>query len=218
MVELKISWLEAGCKRWWVKNDIVLSVESASLFTGDPKLAAIHAGAGNEDEDYKPVYDLNLRIKVNNPLPEVFQDTPIAILPDIPMMEKGTDEANTRRKVWEIIGVKSGLPFRAGLTVHQNRGSWSSTPHSFEKEALLSPKPIGFWEQFAYITNPAHGWGIQTRIGRIAGQMIDDIVTIGDRDMLSIPLGSHPVIAGPDYQLAYFWVYTADDITAVEKF
>lgn len=136
---------------------------------------------------------------------------------------KGNLEDNTARDVYPIIN-DPGLLFRAGLTVHASRGSWSSLPHKFEAEEILTPRPMPFYEQFAYVTDPPGGWGAQVRIGHVYHEFPDSrfdglqftnrIEVIRDRDILEIPLGSHPVTGGPGVRLMYFWIYSTSGPTA----
>lgn len=141
--------------------------------------------------------------------------------------EVGKAEGGYLRMVYTFAGPRSGLPVRAGLTVHSAQGSWSSwPPHAFERQALMNPGPVDFVEKFAYLTWPPGGWGVQVRKGTFpeqnitagshmsvyphaSGGLVDEITLIKDRDILPIPAGSHPVVAGPGYRLAYFWCYTA---------
>lgn len=146
---------------------------------------------------------------------------------------KGKLKDGTARDVYPIFN-DPALPFRAGLTVHAAHGTWSSLPHAFEAAEILTPRPMPFYEQFAYITFPPGGWGVQVRIGhlyatpRVVGsytvgsydgnsdvqptedynlEWVKDAVVIRDRDILDIPLGSHPASGGPGIQLCYFWAY-----------
>jgi hypothetical protein len=128
---------------------------------------------------------------------------------------KGSDVDGTARDVYPIIN-DPRLPFRAGLTVHAARGTWSSLPHKFEAEEILTPRPMPFYEKFAYVTDPPGGWGVQMRIGHLARQdqygaersdWTNGATVFRDRDIWNIPLGSHPVVGGPGVRLCYFWAY-----------
>lgn len=135
---------------------------------------------------------------------------------------KGNADEGTLRDVYPIFN-DPALSFRAGLTVHSARGTWSSLPHEFEREEILTPRPMPFYEQFAYVTDPPGGWGIQVRIGhhfqefaesRWDGHKFESAIeVIRDRDILDIPLGSHPVTGGPGMKLCYFWAYWSDPAT-----
>lgn len=149
------------------------------------------------------------------------------------VLDKGSKEDGTYRKVYPFLN-SSLLPFRAGLTVHGARGTWSSLPHEFEREEILTPRPMPFYEKFAYVTDPPGAWGIQTRIGHLYDTLfegdvmppnddsgmtfVNDATVVRDRDILSIPLGSHPVSGGPGVILAYFWCYWGGNLQAREKF
>jgi hypothetical protein len=146
--------------------------------------------------------------------------------PDFTRWDKGELEDGTRRYVYPILNHPS-LPFRAGLTIHVTKGTWSSLPHEFEREEILLPRPMPFYEKVAYVTEEPGGWGIQTRIGHLYGgprveplrqdyyydfgdrdsHWVNDTVTIRDRDILDIPLGSHPVCFGPGLRGGYFWIF-----------
>lgn len=139
---------------------------------------------------------------------------------------KGKLVDGTARDVYPIFN-DPALPFRAGLTVHAARGTWSSLPHAFEAAEILTPRPMPFYEQFAYVTDPPGGWGVQVRIGHLYQEFTpigsyplrqdvaedysvnftNDAVVIRDRDILDIPLGSHPASGGPNCRLCYFWLY-----------
>lgn len=146
---------------------------------------------------------------------------------------KGRLTDGTARDVYPIFN-DPALPFRAGLTVHAARGTWSSLPHAFEAAEILTPRPMPFFEQFAYVTDPPGGWGVQVRIGHLYAtpgvvgsytigssgesdqvqpnedyyhEWVKDTVIVRDRDILDIPLGSHPASGGPNCRLCYFWLY-----------
>ena len=135
---------------------------------------------------------------------------------------KGSAKDNTLRHVYPILN-DPALPFRAGLTVHANRGSWSSLPHEFEAKEILDPRPMPFYEQFAYVTNPAGGQGVQLKIGHLFDDdtgyvsWVNQVITVRDRDITPIPLGSHPVAGGPGVVMMYFWLYWGS-LVGREKF
>lgn len=139
---------------------------------------------------------------------------------------KGNGHDGTLRMVYPIFS-DVNLSFRAGLTVHAQRGTWSSLPHHFEREEILRTNPVPFFEKFAYITNPEGGEGIQTRVGhlykagtkRIEYNWTNDLMPIHDKNIIDIPLGSHAVTGGPGVRLAYFWVYADyNNLRGREKF
>lgn len=139
--------------------------------------------------------------------------------PDFTKWDKGDLADGTARYVYPLFNDPS-LPFRAGLTIHATKGTWSSLPHEFEREEILTPRPMPFREWFAYVTEEPGGQGVQLRIGHLFGEdeewgtgeymrFINDMVTVRDRDIVEIPLGSHPVTALGGTKLGYFWLYTS---------
>jgi hypothetical protein len=132
--------------------------------------------------------------------------------------EKGGLRAGDARWVWQFVGADSGLPFRAGLTIHRGKGAWSSMPHEFEVQYMQSPKPMDFDERFFFITKPAHSWGAVVRTGHLNDRFVNDIQVVRDGDNLEIPLGFHPVTGGPSTIMAYLWAYTCSDLALMEKF
>jgi len=126
--------------------------------------------------------------------------------------KRGSMESGNARMVWEHVSRSSGkdIGIWAGLTIHDGCGSWSSWPaHEFETEALMAPVELfpAFSEIFAFVTKPMGKWGIlayaDAQHARRSGTM-----TVRDGDIIHVPLGAHPVVAGPDTRMAYFWAYT----------
>ena len=111
----------------------------------------------------------------------------------------------TRRTVREIIGERAPGDLRLGETINPP-GGWSSyPPHSFDRDPALA---ADFEEVFLYVTNPRGGFGLQPRRGLLCdGSQIDDVVRVGSGDYAILPLGEHPIAAGPDNQLWYAWYY-----------
>ena len=136
--------------------------------------------------------------------------------------DRGSRRDGTARTVYEYVDMYSCLPIRMGLTVHETLGSWSSwPPHEFEAEALRAPLPLfaEFYEEFAFVTQPAGMWGLQLRRdGRRSNNHDYEsmINVVRDLSITSVALGSHPVVAGPGTKMAYFWCYSA--IEGWEKF
>ena len=120
--------------------------------------------------------------------------------------EVGDIETNNLRMVYELVTKKSGLPIRCGVTIHSTLGSWSSwPPHKYETETGYHPD----WdEKFAIMIDPEDGWGV------IAYNVMDKyglyeygVTTIRNGEIISVPMGSHPIVAGPGCRLAYVWAY-----------
>ncbi len=141
-------------------------------------------------------------------------------------LHKGNLDEGTSREVYPIF-TDTRLSFRAGLTVHSTNGTWSSLPHHFERKEILRQNPTQFFEKFAYVTSPEGSEGIQVRTGHLFSEndrtidykWANELVSIKDKDILDIPLGSHPVTAGPGVRLAYFWFYAdPNNLRGREKF
>lgn len=215
IIDMRMDWVKLQSAYRPPREGILVKATRQGVF-GDPPAVDVVRVLPNQDYDLNAT-NVNLFISSS----ELTGINP-ALLPApgiVPTVNNvGSLENGTGRRVYQYIDASTGLDFRFGLTVHAAKGTWSSEPHAFESEALKSLKPMAFWEQFAYLTLPRNAWGIQTRQGFIDGQITRDIILIRDRDMLQIPLGTHPVTAGPGVTLAYFWIYQADDITAAEKF
>lgn len=220
MIDLKLKWIKQGEFIYEATNGILFTVKTLiDLFADYPKLEvrAIRNLTAYPANNGKIENEINLLISGDFIPDPALLPSPAGANP-VRQHVKGDAESGTLRYVYQFIGPRTGLPFRAGLTVHAAQGTWSSLPHEFESKAILSPRPLGFFEQFAYVTCPRGGWGVQVRIGHLNGTMVNEVVTCGDRDILNIPLGSHPVNGGPGVKLAYFWIYTADVLSLVEKF
>jgi 5-deoxy-glucuronate isomerase len=82
-------------------------------------------------------------------------------------------------------------------------GNWSSSPpHKHDEHD--PPHESLHEELYYYRVWPVQGFGIQ-RIYTEDG-MIDECHTVRDGDVVIIPRGYHPVVAGPGYQLYYLWI------------
>lgn len=113
-----------------------------------------------------------------------------------------------QRRVWEVVGAKhQELKLRCGETLNV-KGGWSSWPeHSFDRDPSASEQ---FEEVFLYFCDPRSGWALQKRKGVMPdGTDINDCSQIYSGSFLEMPLGRHPVVAGPDTTLLYVWFYVA---------
>lgn len=108
-------------------------------------------------------------------------------------------DGTARREVREILGEDGpSAKIRVGETVNEI-GGWSSwPPHHFDSARLR-----GFEEVFYVFTDPKDGYAIM----RINGDLRE--VRSGDR--VDVPLGEHPIVAGPGVRLMYFWAYVGAD-------
>lgn len=115
-----------------------------------------------------------------------------------------------RRSVRVILG--HGGPaerLRVGETVNR-RGGWSSwPPHSFDRD----PANVSKFEEFFYcFTDPKDGDAYLVRKGIFRhGGRIDDFERIESGRCIDIPLGYHPIVAGPGTRLMYVWFYVSPE-------
>ena len=92
---------------------------------------------------------------------------------------------------------------RLGLTVHRAPGTWSSLPHAFELNAEL-----GFEEAFLYLLRGENPRALQVGRGVWSdGTPVDEVWTVENRTLSTIPMGYHPLVGEPGVEVAYVWVY-----------
>lgn len=115
-------------------------------------------------------------------------------------------EGNHKRTVYEILGGDGPAQrLRFGETFNF-RGGWSSwPPHSFDHKPELVSE---FEEVFLPFMRPRDGLAILRRKGSFFGGFdVDDALVLRSGEMVSVPLGSHPIVGGPDTELMYVWAY-----------
>lgn len=135
---------------------------------------------------------------------------PAGIRPIAPSEEHQIGTGTRRRTVRVILGY--GGPsqrLRVGETVNR-RGGWSSwPPHSFDKDPANASK---FEERFYCFTDPKDGDAYLVRRGVFrGGSDIDVIERIESGKCIDVPLGYHPIVAGPGTRLCYFWAYVSPE-------
>ena len=112
-------------------------------------------------------------------------------------------QGNWFRTIYDVIDA----PFPAHTMVlgetYNPPGFWSSAPpHKHEVDD--PPHESLHEEAYLFRITPARGFGMQ-RVYTDDGS-IDEAYTVEDGDVVAIPRGYHPVVAGPGYQLYYLWV------------
>jgi len=189
------------------------------VFGSDPQVA-VTASLVTDHESYKLDTDFNVELmllvtgfKMPAPGDELWNFTFMG-----EKHTRGSERDGNLREVYEYVGHDSGLPVRAGLTVHSGRGSWSSWPaHEFETQSLMAPVALypNFQEVFAFITDPMGMWGIQVNSPARTDTRYDAGIDAFVDKQISYPvLGAHPVVAAPGTRLAYLWCYEG----GLEKF
>lgn len=116
---------------------------------------------------------------------------------------KTVGKGSWRRSVFDIIG--GDFPaerFIIGETINPP-GNWSSSPpHKHDRH--MPPYESQFEEVYFYRFDPPQGYGLQ-RIYTAEGD-IDECYAVQQNDVVAIPRGYHPVVAGPGYKLYYLWI------------
>jgi 5-deoxy-D-glucuronate isomerase len=107
------------------------------------------------------------------------------------MLGQGT----AKREVREVLGAGSiARKIRCGETVNRP-GGWSSwPPHKFDKEGAEN-----FEEVFCVFTDPKDGYAIIRKNGVLE--------ELHSGDITEVPLGEHPIVAGPGTRLLYVWFF-----------
>ncbi|WP_255332143.1 5-deoxy-glucuronate isomerase [Methanocalculus taiwanensis] len=111
------------------------------------------------------------------------------------------------RTVQDIIPVDfpAGVPV-IGETINEP-GKWSSSP-PHKHDMANPPNESRHEEIYYYRLEPEQGFGLQ-RIYSLDGDL-DHTYTVKQGDVVVIPKGYHPVVAGPGYQLYYLWVLAGE--------
>lgn len=117
-------------------------------------------------------------------------------------------EGNYKRTVYEILGgAGPSERLRLGETFNV-KGGWSSwPPHSFDHDPKNAPE---FEEVFLPFLRPKGGSALLRRQGLYCdGSSIDDAIPLTSGALVSVPLGSHPIVGGPDTELMYVFAYVS---------
>jgi len=116
---------------------------------------------------------------------------------------KSVGKSNWSRSVNVIMGPDFPADKMVIGETYNPPGNWSSSPpHKHDEHD--PPHESLHEELYYYRVNPAQGFGVQ-RIYTEDGT-IDECHAVRDGDVIVIPRGYHPVVAGPGYQLYYLWI------------
>lgn len=112
-------------------------------------------------------------------------------------------KGNWYRTIYDIVDA----PFPAHTMVlgetFNPPGFWSSAPpHKHEVDD--PPHESEHEEAYLFRISPSRGFGMQ-RVYTDDGSL-NESYTVEDGDVVAIPRGYHPVVAGPGYQLYYLWI------------
>lgn len=132
---------------------------------------------------------------------------PFAVhVPDIDVVQYGSDETKTHRKIKHILGSK--YRDRVGrLLVSElftvGAGGWSGfPPHKHDTDRL--PLETRHDETYNFRFRPSHGFGLQL-VQREDG-LIGDAYHIVDGSTVILDKGYHPCVAAPGYEMYYFTI------------
>jgi 5-deoxy-glucuronate isomerase len=132
---------------------------------------------------------------------------PFAVRADeIDMVQYGSDETKTHRKIKHILGTKyrdrvGRLLVSELFTVGQ--GGWSGfPPHKHDTDRL--PLETRHDETYNFRFRPNHGFGLQL-VQREDGT-IGDAYHLVDGSTITLDKGYHPCVAAPGYEMYYFTI------------
>lgn len=113
---------------------------------------------------------------------------------------------NWRRKIRNLLPEDSSLSHLIiGETINPP-GFWSSVP-PHKHDTMDPPEKIALEEIYFFKVFPKQGFGIQWIYTDDTSPIsLDEVYVVRDSDLIVIPAGYHPVVAGPGYSLYYLWV------------
>ena len=133
--------------------------------------------------------------------------TPFAVrAADIDMIQYGSDDTKTHRKIKHILGTKYND--RVGrLLVSElftvGAGGWSGFPsHKHDTERL--PEETLHNEVYNFRFKPDHGFGMQ--LLQPEGEAVGEAFHLVDGSTFAFNAGYHPCVAAPGYEMYYFTI------------
>ena len=133
--------------------------------------------------------------------------TPFAVrAEETPIIQYGSDETKTHRKIKHILGKNvegkvDKLLVSELFTV--GAGGWSGFPsHKHDEDRL--PHETRFEEVYQFRFNPEQGFGAQ--FGTLEGEEVGDVFHIRNGSTYLIDYGYHPCVAAPGYEMYYFTI------------
>lgn len=124
------------------------------------------------------------------------------------VVTKSVGKDNWSRSVNVIMGPEFPADKMVIGETYNPPGNWSSSPpHKHDEHN--PPHESLHEELYYYRVYPSQGFGIQ-RI-YTEDEAIDECHTVRDGDVIVIPRGYHPVVAGPGYQLYYLWILAGSE-------
>jgi 5-deoxy-glucuronate isomerase len=133
--------------------------------------------------------------------------TPFAVRSaDIDLVQYGSDETKTHRKIKHILGAKyrdrvGRLLVSELFTVGQ--GGWSGfPPHKHDTDRL--PLETRHDETYNFRFKPNHGFGLQ--LVQREESKVGDAYHLVDGSTIILEKGYHPCVAAPGYEMYYFTI------------
>ncbi len=125
---------------------------------------------------------------------------------DIDVVQYGSDETKTHRKIKHILGAKYRNRVRRLLVSELftvGAGGWSGfPPHKHDTDRL--PLETRHDETYNFRFRPSHGFGLQL-VQRQDGE-VGDAYHIIDGSTVVLDKGYHPCVAAPGYEMYYFTI------------
>ena len=124
------------------------------------------------------------------------------------MVEVGSNETKSRRRIFHILG-QNGAGRAGNLLVSElyaDEGRWSGyPPHKHDIEAL--PDEVQQEELYLYKIRPVEGFGVQLFYSHPESPRgaLDEAVAVRNNDLTLMAFGYHPVAAPPGYDVYYLW-------------
>jgi 5-deoxy-glucuronate isomerase len=201
------------------ETGIVPATGTVNVDVGGERFAAIgNRGSDVWDGEPEGVYappGAAVRLECVSPSAEVFVAgarhdgdlVPFAVRrQDIDMVQYGSDDTKTHRKIKHIIGTKyrdrvGRLLVSELFTVGQ--GGWSGfPPHKHDTDRL--PLETRHDETYNFRFRPANGFGMQL-VQREDGK-VGDAYHIVDGSTILLDRGYHPCVVAPGYEMYYFTI------------
>lgn len=144
---------------------------------------------------------------------------PFAIrTPDIDLVQYGSDDTKTHRKIKHILG-QANVEKRGRLLVSElftvGAGGWSGfPPHKHDTER--PPLETRYEEVYNFRFNPDHGFGCQFDYLEDGGMGNPHHIKNGSTYM--IDKGYHPCVAAPGYEMYYFTIIVGESSKSLIQF